>query len=721
MQVLKDNSKRPSPPRKAMSHRRANRNPWNQPLDEWIGQIKLFVVNRLTRESAIGEIEPGLQAKLDFAPLDTYIKKFDKSGFWQSHTWVAFGDCVSGIVTEIRYPDEYDEPEIIIDAGKLLEQIEEDPALMADQIDFSNEDLPTIRPSEIFDPAPNIHNIFIFDRDMIFLDRVSDALTAAGYNVRSARSKDEANEKLQKITPNSIQLALIELNLLSDVEEFGGLWTAKEINELHRHCKIILTSSEEIRPDSIEKVKAEIRNIENLKIVSYLEKPLTVNQLHSEIAIAAFGKGKKLEDVFKSQTDDKSASPYWSQAKYLHTEVATREKRQSIKQTVDELGNDLKDVVVHIFKMHPIKKNGESVAHYGGGLNWEKVRHKLEKSPVRDTAIDPDRKPWVHNNIKGNDHLKGFHFWLRKYLFYKSALGIPISTPSSMGYCLLCFHHKPHIFDDEFIAKAYLCAEKVGRILEVERLRKLSAEKARFETAGMAFGCLAHEIRNILTALSADAEVLRRTLNKCRVEDATPSEKVVTKFNTTQSAIDRAISISQTLLGVQSKATNENVDVFECVSEAIKAAKTQIPGGKRIEVKCKEHPEKKCFVNCNRSGLVLSLFNLLFNAIEQIKLFVRSKGLVWIDWQIFHKSGVDLLRIDIKDTGPGIHKADFEKIFRVGFTTKPGGTGLGLHICRQTISAIEKRGQKGKIKVGDSKLCVGTTFSVFLPIANAHS
>ena len=39
----------------------------------------------------------------------------------------------------------------------------------------------------------------------------------------------------------------------------------------------------------------------------------------------------------------------------------------------------------------------------------------------------------------------------------------------------------------------------------------------------------------------------------------------------------------------------------------------------------------------------------------------------------------------VSDSGPGIHDRDREDIFDLGFTRKPGGRGMGLHISRQTL------------------------------------
>ena len=46
-------------------------------------------------------------------------------------------------------------------------------------------------------------------------------------------------------------------------------------------------------------------------------------------------------------------------------------------------------------------------------------------------------------------------------------------------------------------------------------------------------------------------------------------------------------------------------------------------------------------------------------------------------------------RLEVGDTGPGIPKADRERVFEMFYTTRPQGTGLGLFLAR---TAVEKNG-----------------------------
>ena len=43
--------------------------------------------------------------------------------------------------------------------------------------------------------------------------------------------------------------------------------------------------------------------------------------------------------------------------------------------------------------------------------------------------------------------------------------------------------------------------------------------------------------------------------------------------------------------------------------------------------------------------------------------------------------------VAVRDSGPGLTSASLERIFEAFYTTKPGGLGMGLSICRSIIEA----------------------------------
>ncbi|MEE9520027.1 MAG: ATP-binding protein, partial [bacterium] len=67
------------------------------------------------------------------------------------------------------------------------------------------------------------------------------------------------------------------------------------------------------------------------------------------------------------------------------------------------------------------------------------------------------------------------------------------------------------------------------------------------------------------------------------------------------------------------------------------------------------------------------------------------------------------VRIEVSDTGVGIHEENLKRLYDPFYSSKPGGLGLGLAFCKQTVEA-----HGGSIAV-ESELGEGTTFVVTLP------
>ena len=66
--------------------------------------------------------------------------------------------------------------------------------------------------------------------------------------------------------------------------------------------------------------------------------------------------------------------------------------------------------------------------------------------------------------------------------------------------------------------------------------------------------------------------------------------------------------------------------------------------------------------------------------------------------------------IDVKDTGKGIPKSNWKRIFEPGFTTKTRGWGLGLSLSRRIVEEYHQ----GRIAVIDSEIGKGTTIRITL-------
>ena len=94
--------------------------------------------------------------------------------------------------------------------------------------------------------------------------------------------------------------------------------------------------------------------------------------------------------------------------------------------------------------------------------------------------------------------------------------------------------------------------------------------------------------------------------------------------------------------------------------------------------------------------------NLCKNAIDSME----GKGSINIAIQ----TKDDNIYIDITDTGKGIDRRKFKRIFQPGYTSKRRGWGLGLSLGKRIIENYHR----GKLFVKQSQLGIGTTFRIVL-------
>jgi signal transduction histidine kinase len=74
---------------------------------------------------------------------------------------------------------------------------------------------------------------------------------------------------------------------------------------------------------------------------------------------------------------------------------------------------------------------------------------------------------------------------------------------------------------------------------------------------------------------------------------------------------------------------------------------------------------------------------LIINAIEAM----RDIGEGERELLISSRNEPDGVSVEVRDSGPGFASAALERAFEAFYTTKPGGLGLGLSICRSIIDA----------------------------------
>jgi hypothetical protein len=197
----------------------------------------------------------------------------------------------------------------------------------------------------------------------------------------------------------------------------------------------------------------------------------------------------------------------------------------------------------------------------------------------------------------------------------------------------------------------------------------------------------AHQIGTPLSSLVGWTEILRS-------EHVNPDYLIEIEKD-----IKRLQTITDRFSKIGSVPTLDKVDIISATQDTYDYLRAR--SSKLVDFEF-EAPESPLFVNLNTQLYSWTIENLVKNAIDAMK----GKGQLRITVINSDKN----VYVQVSDTGKGIPKSRFKKIFEPGFTSKKRGWGLGLSLSRRIIEDYHQ----GKIKVLHSELKKGTTIQITL-------
>lgn len=247
------------------------------------------------------------------------------------------------------------------------------------------------------------------------------------------------------------------------------------------------------------------------------------------------------------------------------------------------------------------------------------------------------------------------------------------------------------------------------RKLAEEQVLKQAAElqrAAQLSFVGELAAGLAHEIKNPLAGIQGAVDILirRRDKNDPEREALEGMRHEVQRIdNTVRALLDKA---RPRLVSVKKNS------LTEVVRQAVNVARTQASGATGGKVTLEfQAPDDPITVKIDPAQIEDAVLNLIINAIEAS----GDEGTVRIgvSQREEQRSGTAEIEavVEISDNGCGISDEDLMRIFNPFFTTRTGGTGLGLPAVRRIA-----RAHGGGVEV-NSTVGVGSTFTLHLPVS----
>jgi PAS domain S-box-containing protein len=239
----------------------------------------------------------------------------------------------------------------------------------------------------------------------------------------------------------------------------------------------------------------------------------------------------------------------------------------------------------------------------------------------------------------------------------------------------------------------------VHDISEQKTLQHQILQTERLAIIGKMAAKVAHEIRNPLSSISLNAELLQDEISDYDCNDTSEAtsllKSMIREIDRVSALTDEYLQFSRLPVSQPVRANFDELirDMKESMDAELKQKKIDLdfqPANQPLRIRI------------DRSQFRRALLNIVRNAIEAMPQ--GGKIAIWSEQKN------DRAILYIQDSGTGISEDMLDKIFDPFFTTKDFGTGLGLAVTQQVIS------EHGGQIACSSKMGVGTTFAIELPL-----
>jgi C4-dicarboxylate-specific signal transduction histidine kinase len=214
--------------------------------------------------------------------------------------------------------------------------------------------------------------------------------------------------------------------------------------------------------------------------------------------------------------------------------------------------------------------------------------------------------------------------------------------------------------------------------LQLQQAQAEIAHLTRVTTLGEIAASIAHEVTQPLAANSADGEAALRFLGR----DPPACDEVRQALDRMIGSGERAVKIVRQIRALTRKIKFEPVplDLNAVVGDAVLLVQHEV-ASQRLTLHRHLSAELPCVLG-DRIQLQQVVINLVVNGIQAMST-VSDRARELTIRSYLGEAGEVV--VSVQDSGVGIEPEDASRLFDAFFTTKPGGMGIGLSICRSII------------------------------------
>jgi len=251
----------------------------------------------------------------------------------------------------------------------------------------------------------------------------------------------------------------------------------------------------------------------------------------------------------------------------------------------------------------------------------------------------------------------------------------------------------------DIVGVVLLAKDLTGQKINEERGRRAD----RLSVVARLAQRMAHEIRNPLSAMDINLQLLIETVES--PENALPRDKILQYAHVVYTELKRLDELLENFFNFSrpTKQHIETADINVILDEIIQLLD---PEAREQGVDISFSPGTgMAILEADKNKLKQAFLNIILNGIQA----QPSGGTIRIE-TIQEENDPAVVRVEILDSGGGIPLENMDNIFDIYFTTKKGGSGLGLSIAHQIIH------EHGGTIDAVSWLGDGSLFSIRLPL-----
>ncbi len=285
----------------------------------------------------------------------------------------------------------------------------------------------------------------------------------------------------------------------------------------------------------------------------------------------------------------------------------------------------------------------------------------------------------------------------------RSALMVPLHLGGTIAGALsLATIRSTRVWPDAFVPRIRLVGEVFAAALRSERDRAALAHMTRVSVLGQLSASIAHQLNQPLTSILTNAETAQKMLARDPLDIRELREicdDIISENHRAAEVIVRLRALFK-----RSELRLQQLDLNELIRETLDLVHTELLLHQVTAITVLE--PSLPVLDGDRVQLQQVLLNLFVNAAEAMKASADKQRLLTI-----RTDATDAcVRVRVIDNGPGIAAGELKRVFDPFWSTKSGGMGIGLAICRSIVVA------HGGSLTADNNVDRGATFCAALPL-----